>query len=45
MTRDDHSDSTLPKLLTPAGGMVFSLFVGGLLWSGMAIAMHAAGAF
>lgn len=40
--RDPPGDAV--RLLTPAGGMVLSVAIGGLLWGGMAIAVHLAGA-
>ncbi len=43
-----HSDApsvSFPKLLTPIGGMIVSIFIGGTLWGGLLIGMHAAGMF
>ncbi|WP_174298156.1 hypothetical protein [Sphingomonas bacterium] len=43
MPQQDLPISESSKFLTPAGGMVLSVAVSGLLWSGVAVVVHLAG--
>lgn len=45
MRRANVPDASFPKLLTPIGGMIASIVVGGALWSGLLVGMHVAGMF
>ncbi len=45
MPRSLAPSVSFPKLLTPIGGMIASIFVGSTLWGGLLIGMHAAGMF